>query len=524
MKFNFGPLKVLKNFWGTLNSTQKLISSIFLSLSIVLLVVVSIIASRPQMSVLFSGLQANDAGTIISKLQEQGINYKVDGSSIQVPEKDVHELRIKLASEGLPENGNVGFELFDKSNLGMTEFSQKLNYQRALQGELAKTIDGIEGVEVSRVHLALPEKSLFLDKGNDPSASIVLKLRSGKKLNADETAGIVHLVASSVENLKPNNITVVDTRGNLLSEPGDDLTGLDARLSTTQLKIKQEYENQVIQDIQTMLAQIVGPDKSIVRVNAKINCDRQETSKEIYQPGGAGQPVASSTQETKEIYGNSNGPASSKMPAALTGVAGSPSGKGGYERTETNSKFQVSKTIDHIVKSPGQIEKLSVAVVVDDKVSNDKIPSIRNAVMIAAGIDLTRGDQIAVERINFDTTAAKQEEKDMRSLAARDMYMSYGAKAAGILLLLGFLMFLRKIIGQIKSPSTADVTVEDITPNHLNALRGYTAALETSGQANLSGAANPAVDNSAAVVAEQVIADTSPEDIARVLRQWMSEN
>lgn len=517
MKSEFGPLKALKKFWGGLSSTQKLISSIFLSLSVVLLIVVSVVATRPQMAVLFSGLQANDAGAIISKLQEQGIKYKVDGSTIEVPQKNVNELRIKLASEGLPESGNVGFELFDKTNLGMTEFSQKLNYQRALQGELAKTIEGIDGIEACRVHIAMPEKSIFLDKQSDTTASVVIKLRTGKKLSDDETAGIVHLVASAVENLKASNITVVDTRGNMLSEPGEDITGLDARMSATQLRIKEQYENQVIQDIQTMLTQILGPNKSIVRVNARINCDRLETDRETYLPSGSGQPIASSTEETKEIY--SNGAGGSIMNAS-SNIPVSASGKGSYERTETNNKYDISKTVEHMIKSPGQIEKLSVAVVVDDKVGSDEIPAIRNAVMTAAGIDLTRGDQIAIERINFDTSAATQEDKAMKALAARNMYVSYGTKAAGVILLLAFLYILWRIIGQIKSPS-GEITVEDITPDRMRALNEYRASLGSSGSEN--GGAGIGSGSSSPNATQQLMGDASPEEIARVLREWMSE-
>jgi flagellar M-ring protein FliF len=248
--------------------------------STVLLIVVSMVATRPHMVVLFSGVKPEDAGAIVAKLQETKVPYEVDGTTIKVPEKSVYETRIQLASAGLPQSGTVGFEIFDKTSLmGMTEFSQRVSYQRAIQGELTRTINQIENIVDSKVIIAIPEESVYSQNDKKPTASVTVKLKPGNTLDSDKVAGIVHLVSSAVEGLEASRVTVVDMNGNMLSEATDDPTGIDPRMSSTQLKLKREYERVVEQDIQSMLERVLGPSKAIVRANAKINFDRKEENR-----------------------------------------------------------------------------------------------------------------------------------------------------------------------------------------------------------------------------------------------------
>jgi flagellar M-ring protein FliF len=242
-----GPVQTLIKIWNAMTSTQRFMSVAFLSLSIVLLLIVSVIASRPKMDVLYSGLAADDAGAVINKLQEQGIPYEIsgNGSVIKVPSNKVAELKIAMAAQGLPQSGTVGFEIFDKNTFGMTEFSQRVQYQRAIQGELARTISQLDAVSAARVHITIPSPTVFKNEDSKPSASVVVKLRPGRDLETESVAGIVHLVASSVEGLRPENVTVVDTHGNVLSAAVRDATGLDPRLSASQLQLKSQYEQQL---------------------------------------------------------------------------------------------------------------------------------------------------------------------------------------------------------------------------------------------------------------------------------------
>ncbi|MHB0912671.1 MAG: flagellar basal-body MS-ring/collar protein FliF [Armatimonadota bacterium] len=488
----FGPLQAIVKFWERLSGTQRFVTVVFVSLSIVLLVVVSVVATRPKMSVLFSGLESEDAGTVVSKLQEKGVPYEVEGSSIKIPEKYVAETRMELASQGLPRGGNVGFELFDKSSLGMTEFSQKLNFQRALQGELARSIDQLDGVQQSKVLLALPESKLFQREEKEPSASVIVKLRPGSELGNQQIGGIVHLVSSAVEGLKPEHVTVVDTSGNMLSECGDETTGLDPRLSASQLQLQRQHERQVEKNIQSMLEPILGPNKSIVRVNAQINFDRTETDRETYEPAraGGGSGVLSSEVRLQEVYGGSQ---------AVPIIAA----KAGYQRTETTSKYEVSKVKEHIVRAPGQVEKLSVAVMVDSTAGAGKLSAIRDVVKTATGIEDVA--QITVESVEFDNSAAEAEAKEMKSLAARAAYLGIGKTVGAAVLILVVIFFLKNMLGQIKIAIPETVRQEA-------SLREIAMAPAYGPSGQDGGIPPPSMPQ------------VQPEEVAQVLRKWISEN
>lgn len=517
MEQKLGPLQALIKFWGTLNNTQRFVSVAFLSLSVVLLGIVSIVASKPKMEVLFSGLKANDSGAIVAKLQENKVPYEIEGTAIKVPTKYVNEMRMQLASQGLPQGGTVGFELLDKNTFGATEFSQKVSYQRALQGELERTIGELDGVEQSRVHLTIPESSVFADREKEPTASVVLKLRPGMQLSGDQVGGISHLIAAAVEGLKPGQVRVLDTTGNLLSELGDDGTGLDPRLSATKLKLKREVEHQTQKDIESMLDRVLGPNKAVVRVNAKINFDRKESSSETFTPEGTNTGVLASEQKMAETYGNGTGNTGGIVGVASAlagGVASSTSatGKPGYLRTETTSKYEVSKTTEHVVKAPGDIEQLSIAVMVDGTVDAAKIGTIKNAVSAACGIglDKTRKDQIMVESIQFDNSAMKNEEKEMQSLTSKATYMSVGRTVGAVLLLFIFLFFLRSILKQISisipAPSQTVTSVQEYIPAQSQAAQAAYDAARDGGRARPS------------------IGEVPPEEVAQVLRKWMTES
>lgn len=221
-----------------------------LGLSILMFTLLIVFANRTEYRPLFARLSGEDAGEIVRKLKEQKVPYRIeaDGSAILVPADKVYELRLSLASEGLPQGGGVGFEIFDRKNFGMTEFVQKLNYQRALQGELSRTISQLTGVEQARVHLAIPAKSLFKDEEKAPSASVVLKMKTAAPPRDSEVQGIVHLVASSVEGMDPDNVSVLDSRGKVLSRTGG--SDLNGKMTSTMLEMQRSYEKTVEERLQ----------------------------------------------------------------------------------------------------------------------------------------------------------------------------------------------------------------------------------------------------------------------------------
>jgi len=500
-------------FWNTLTSGQKLVTTIFVAASIGLLGVVSVVATRPRMEVLFSGLEPDDAGAIVAKLQERKTPYEISGTAVKVPARDAAELRMELASAGLPRGGNIGFEIFDKTNFGMTEFDQRVSYQRALQGELSRTINELDGVEQTRVLITIPERELFDKQDTHPQASVKVKLRPGSQLGSDQVAGVVHLVSAAVQGMKPDYVSVVDTRGNVLHEAGDTTDGMDPRLSSTQLQVKQNYEREIQKDIQSMLDRVVGPNKAIVRVSAKLDLDRKEISSEVYGEAPSEEPgkpsvekpaVLVTEQRLTETYGGGAGTGGTKPKVV-------PEGKSNYERNETTSKYEVSKTTRHIVELPGSVQQVSVAVMLDGSVSMSKIPSIRNAVEAAAGLDLAAGDKVTVESVPFDNSVAKDAEEEFNNLAKKQTYASVGKTVGGVLLIIGFLFFLRMALQQVKIGVPETALRERPAQQSAPVAYDRAASLQEGGVPAAVGAG----------VSPGPV-EHAPEEVAQVVREWIS--
>jgi flagellar M-ring protein FliF len=235
--------------------------------------------------VLFSNLSSGDAATILTKLKEKKVPYQlsVAGDVISVPAGRVSELRLELAADGIPQGGGVGFEIFDNKTFGTTEFEKQLNYRRALQGELARTINSLDEIQQSRVHIVLPKDSLFVDQQKKTTASVTIRLKQGKKLKPSQVEGIGHLVASSVEGLRATDVMIVDSQGNILSK----ITEGDSRLtqmSASQVEYKKNIEKDMAGQIQTLLENVVGPGKAAVRVSAELDFRVMEKTEELYDP------------------------------------------------------------------------------------------------------------------------------------------------------------------------------------------------------------------------------------------------
>ncbi|MEE9496855.1 MAG: flagellar basal-body MS-ring/collar protein FliF, partial [Desulfobacterales bacterium] len=241
-------------------------------------------AGQPEFHPLYTNLDSQDAGVILNRLRDQKIPYRIssNGSTILIPQEHIYETRINLASEGVPQGGSIGFEVFDNVKFGMSEFAQNVNYQRALQGELARTIKGFAEIDSSRVHIVMPEKSLFVKDEQSASASVVLKLRHGQWLTQEQVQGIVHLVSSSVSRLSPENVTVVDSSGRLLAGQKDD-SGL-ATTSSDQLDYQAKVERKLESRLLTMLEKALGADKAVVRVSCALDFKRYEQTEERFFP------------------------------------------------------------------------------------------------------------------------------------------------------------------------------------------------------------------------------------------------
>ncbi|MCB2198261.1 flagellar M-ring protein FliF [bacterium] len=366
-------------------------------------------AGTPDYVPLFSNLPAEDAGKVVDWLDENGIEYRLEqgGSRVLVSRDSQYEARIQLAQEGLPSKRSTGFEIFDQTNLGMSEFVQKLNFRRALEGELSRTIESLDEIDQARVHIVLPEQALFREKEKEPTASVAMKLRSG--LSQPQVQGITHLLASAVEGLEPNRVTIIDARGNILSNMSD-RDPLMA-LSTTQLQLKQTVEQNLTEKVQSMLNQLLGHDKSIVRVSTDLDFTRSETMSELFDP----ELTAVRSEELNETTRTSE-----KQEAAGGADSGQSQAGTTDQANESNSvtNYEVSKTISTTTSQSGGIKRITASVIIDgayeqveDADGNatmeyrDRTPRemqmITEAVRGALGVNEDRGDEVSVINIAF---------------------------------------------------------------------------------------------------------------------------
>lgn len=408
---------------------------------------------------LYSELDHADAGEIVNYITEKGIDYKLEdgGKTIMVPTDKVYLLRIELASEGLPESGHVGYSLFDQSNLGMTEFLQNLNFRRALEGELMNTIMQLKGVQAARVHIVMPKERLFKQDKQEATASVVLKLRSQMGLAKSQISGITHLVASSVEGLKPENISIIDYEGNLLSSniDNDPLAGL----TSSQLEVRKNVEKYLEDKAQSLLDGVIGPGKSIIRVSADMDFQQIERKSEIYDPNAT---AVRSEEKTVESASNSDKPDE---------VAEAKDEKSS-ETSITN--YEINKTLEHIINSVGGISRLTVAVMLDgvyEEVENeegvvekvyeprpqDEIDRITAIVRNAVGFDSNRSDVIEVVNLSFDRTEVEVEQDRLDQMIQQEFYLEIGKKVGLVLLIVLAVLYgrwkLKKLFRRLFPPT-----------------------------------------------------------------------
>ncbi|MBI3768928.1 MAG: flagellar M-ring protein FliF [Deltaproteobacteria bacterium] len=370
---------------------------------------------RPQYRVLFSNLSGTDGGAVVEYLKSEKIPYRMGegGATIEVDAARVYETRMALAGRGIPQGGGVGFEIFDKQTLGMTDFVQRLNYQRALQGELARTIGELAAVEAARVHLALPERSLFVAEERRPSASVVVKLRPGRVLNEDQIAGIVHLVAASVEGLKPAEVTVVDINGQVLThELEENAAGRPAGQSL--LAFQRELEQGYTERIESMLSRVLGSGHALARVTATLDLAQVEKTEESYDPDRIAVRTEKRSRE-KNVQSAASGAVG--VNATLTNEpAPAPADEGPRsEREDAALNYEISKVTSRRIEQSGGIRKLSVAVMIDGTYQgegeartftprpSEEIDRYKELIKRAVGFNEERGDQIEVASTPFQT-------------------------------------------------------------------------------------------------------------------------
>jgi len=483
----------LKTRLAHLSFNQKVLLGAVATASVISITVFSLWLQKDEQAVLFTNLTPEDASVALAELAKQDVKAALTngGTTIMVPETSVHHLRVDLAAKGIPSSGTVGFEIFDGKQYGLTEFLQNVNFKRALEGELTKSIESLQGIQAARVHLVLPKPSIFKKLAAPATASVVLNMGRGARLADNQINGIQSLVSGSVENLEPDNVTVIDQHGKVLSAAvADD----EAGRSESQLALRKEVESYLAEKASTMLDVALGSGRSIVRVDAALNFEKIDREREIFDPAVTVVRSEVRNEETDPTSGGAN------------------------ENSTTN--YEINRTVEHIVGHTGGVKSLSVAVFVDgtyetaedgtrtyQPLTENQLGQLRRIVQTALGLNAVRGDQIEVVNMQF------QEQEFPGSDLTSDwigLVTQYGGKAVLLIAFGVIFLSLKKNLGNLLTSTGADgaggaaqVSVKAVgEPEHFDGI--------------------PEMD-------DQVMGDIrdfaseNPERVAEVIQSWIQE-
>ncbi len=568
------PVERLREAFNRLGSQQKIVFMVAIA-AIIAVIVGSILWSRqPNWKVLFSNLNEKDGGSIAAILEQQNIPHRYsDNGALLVPSERVHEVRLKLASQGLPRGGMVGFELMENQKFGVSQFAEQVNYQRGLEGELARTIQSIGSVQSARVHLAIPKPSVFVREEQKPTASVMLNLYPGRTLDAGQVAGITHLVSSSVPQLPATNVTVIDQSGVLLSQLKSKLT--EAGLDPAQIKYVREVENSIIKRIDEILSPLLGQDNFKVQVAADVDFSQMEQTAESYRPNNTPESSSIRSQqnnETASINQAAGGvpgaltnqppvPATAPLTTPATGNAPAQPGKPGEQApgkidaagvtaplnaagqpisTSKNAtiNYELDKTIRHTRQGMGAIRRLSAAVVLNHRKDVDKtgkpitkpIPEpemkqMNELVREAMGFSKERGDTLSVANAPFTAVDKSENElpiwKDPENVSFLKDIFKY-LLIAGIVALL----YLKVIQPSLKTM---------FPPPHEEGKHGSgegeaggsfgSSGLPGSNEEGEEGGAHVHIDHYAVKIQKaREMAEKDPKAIANLIKDWMGVN
>lgn len=410
-------LKGFREFFKPLNTAQR---TMFVSLAAVIVIFIGVLfywSLQPEYTLLFGSLDSESANEIVEDLDEQGVKYKVEngGRSIYVQSGEVHELRMKMASKGVANSDVQGYELFDNNALGMTDFMQQVNNKRALEGEIARTINSLEQVDFSRIHLVLPERSPFRESSVEASASVILNMKRGKSLKNDQIEGITALIAGSVEGLEAAAVTVLDQSGNRLTDGLQQNS--DYASGSIQMQLRQNTESYLTDRGQTMLDRVLGHGNSILRVSAEHNFDRLLRESDIIDPDSRTiiseerRSDVNTNEQLQQIPIDEFTPVDQRGETVVVGNVN-------QENSTQTRNYEVNRTREVYEKTQGEIERLSASVlinyketvqqgedgqteIVSEPYSEEELEEFREIVRVALGIQPDRGDELSITQVEF---------------------------------------------------------------------------------------------------------------------------
>ena len=522
-----GTLERARSAFATISLGQKVVIGLLLAGLLLGGFFFSKWITAPTQAPLFSNLAASDAAAIVEELNAAGVAYELTdgGQTIMVAKDAVYDLRLQMSGQGLPAGQDTGYALLDEQGITTSEFQQEVTYKRALEGELSKTLESLDGVNEAIVSVALPKEEVFVTEQAEPTASVLLDLAAGTQLSGEQIQAVTNLVSSSVEKMSPEQVTVTDTSGQVLSTPG---SGISASAGDARSQVETDYQNRLAANAQKILDSVLGPNKAVVSVRADVDLDQRDTTSKTYTYE-EGTPPVSEQRDVENYTGAGGAPVGGvlgpeNMPDAADNAGG---GDSNYTKESTTANNAVGETTQVEKAAPGGLNRLTVSVVMDQAVAGN-LPQAQIQALVedAVGLDAARGDAITVAAMPFDTTAADQAASQME--AAREAEASEamwsmirtGGIAAGIALVV-LVVWLRS---RKRTEPEEDYEPLELTDDML-------AELD---RIRISSTREVPVDNVAAELeaAERMkvrgeissMVNERPDEVAAMLRGWLTEN
>lgn len=429
-------IKKLRTQLNRLEQKQKIILISSAAVAIFSLIMLMVWANRPEYTLLYAKLNAAETSKVVEDLKAKNIPYKIEdqGQAIFVRKSDVHELRIRYAGDQVISSGKIGYELFDKNNLGLTDFMQRINLKRALEGELANTINEIQAIEQTRIHLVIPEQRLFEEQQKPATASVVVRVKPNTTLGKKQINGIINLVAASVEGLEPESVTIVDTHGRMLTkrERGDNEMGQ----SSNQYELRKNVEDYLTKKVQSMLDKVLGDNNSIVRISTELTFDKITRTSEQVDPDNS---AILSEERNEESSANTD--------------------TTHFKRENTITNYELNKVIEQFSGSVGDVKQLSVAVFVNGIYKSPEEPNvartdeemekITDIVKNAVGYSADRNDQVEVQQLGFDRSLLEKENDAIAALEKEEKFLKYGKIVVWVIALLLSLIGLKSLVKKL---------------------------------------------------------------------------
>lgn len=490
-------------------------------------------ASKPNMVPLFSNLSSDDAASITSKLQSSHVSYKLadGGNTIMVAQSQVYQTRLDMASAGLPNGGNSGYTLLDKQGITTSDFIEHVDYQRALEGELAKTIQSIQGVDAASVNLVIPQSDVFSGDSQKPTASVLVKTTGGQQLTNQQVTSIINLVGGAVEGLDPKNVSVTDDKGRNLATAGQGVNG-GAGDGSDQSATTNALESDLNSKIQALLTPVLGSGKAVVQTNADLNWDKVSQTSEIYNPDNRPVTPLSQSTQTESYNGSGAGTAATGCLGAgvtvtsNTCVNGNTSGTGSstpYSSQNNTQDNGVDKTVKQTETTPGSINRLSVAVLLDSNVPNVDVAQVQQLVTQAAGLQSARGDTVSISKMPFDSTQANSDKAALQAAnKAKQSQQTMGLIKTGgtvaiILMVLGMLWFLTKKRAQNFNSMPLSMAELDA------AMPALPSADDLMTEVHVDDNTPEALERKKVDKEITDLIDKQPDEVASLLRSWLAD-